>query len=515
MTLPTSPPDGDAVQADDGVRLHRVSKTYGLATVLHVEDLVFRFGEVTGIVGENGAGKSTMLGILAGTVPPDPGGEISVGAHRVPTGSPVASQAAGIAMVSQEFPLVGQLSVTENLTLGVRPPGARRFFYDRKATTAAAREMLGKVALDAPPRRRVSALSMPSRQLLEIAKALGRDPKLLVLDEPTSALGPVEASRVITIAREHAARGGAVIFVGHRLAEVREAAQRVLVLRNGQLVADMDVAEASDERLIREMVGREHLATVTADHTRHATTAPVFTATDLTADRLGPVSLSVREGEVLGVAGLMGSGRSRLLHTLFGALPHTGGTMTLDGGPYAPRSPGDAVARGVALVPEDRKQQSILANSPVRWNVTLATLRRLSSGGLLSPARERSRATEFAASTGARFASIEQAMGSLSGGNQQRVIFGKWFAGTPKLLLLDEPTRGVDVGAKAAIYTLIDQARDRGMAVIVASSELEELFRLSDQIIVLRHGRIGRVLGKEAFSKEEVLLTASGVREIP
>jgi ABC-type sugar transport system ATPase subunit len=483
--------------------------------VLQVDELTFRNGEVTGLVGENGAGKSTMLGILAGTVTPDPGGEVVIDGEPASLGSPIASQAAGVAMVSQEFPLVGQLSVAENLTLGMRPEGSRGFFYDRKSVTAAARGMLRRVELGVDPQAAVSTLSIPARQLLEVAKALGRSQRLLILDEPTSALGPVEAALVIRLAREHAAGGGAVIFVGHRLEEVREAADRVVVLRNGQLVADMRAAEATDDRLIKEMVGREHLATVTADHSGLARPAPVFSAEELTAEGLGPVSLSVREGEVLGVAGLMGSGRSRLLHTIFGAIPRTSGTMTLAGAAYRPRSAGDAVAAGVALVPEDRKQQSILANAPVRWNVTLATLRTLSRSGFLSPKTERKRATEFAGRTGARFASIEQPIGSLSGGNQQRVIFGKWFAAQPKLLLLDEPTRGVDVGAKAEIYGLIDEARARGMAVIVASSELEELFRLSDQIIVLRRGRIGRVLSKDQFSKEQVLLTASGVKEIP
>jgi ribose transport system ATP-binding protein len=498
-----------------GVSLRRVSKTYGLATVLRVDELTFWNGEVTGLVGENGAGKSTMLGILAGTVAPDPGGEVVINGDPVHPGSPIASQAAGVAMVSQEFPLVGQLNVAENLTLGMRPAGSRGFFFDRKAIAAAARAMLEQVGLDVDPRAPVSTLSIPARQLLEVAKALGRNPRLLILDEPTSALGPVEADLVIRIAREHAANGGAVIFVGHRLEEVRQAADRVVVLRNGGLVADMSVAEATDDRLIKEMVGREHLAAVTADHSAMARPAPLFTAENLTAAGLGPVSLSVSEGEVLGVAGLMGAGRSRLLHTLFGAIAHTGGTMTLDGARYTPRSTCDAVAVGVALVPEDRKQQSILAASPVRWNVTLATLRRLSRSGFLSPKTERDRASEFAGRTGARFASIEQPIGSLSGGNQQRVIFGKWFATEPKLLLLDEPTRGVDVGAKAEIYNLIDEARARGMAVIVASSELEELFHLSDQIVVLRHGRIGRVLTRDQFSKEQVLLTASGVKEVP
>jgi len=498
----------------DGVSLRRVSKTYGLATVLQLDELTFRNGEVTGLVGENGAGKSTMLGILAGTVAPDAGGDVVINGDSVHQGSPIASQAAGVAMVSQEFPLVGQLSVAENLTLGMRPEG-KGFFFSRKSVAAVARGMLKRVSLDIDPHAPVSTLSIPARQLLEVAKALGRNPKLLILDEPTSALGPVEADLVISIAREHAANGGAVIFVGHRLEEVREAADRVVVLRNGRLVADMPVADATDDRLIKEMVGREHLATVTADHSGLARSAPVFAAEDLTAVGLGPVSLSVSEGEVLGVAGLMGAGRSRLMHTIFGAIPRTGGTMTLAGAAYAPRNAGHAVEAGVALVPEDRKQQSILPDAPVRWNVTLATLRRLTRGGFFSPKAERNRAKEFTSRTGARFASIEQPIGSLSGGNQQRVIFGKWFAAEPKLLLLDEPTRGVDVGAKAEIYGLIDEARARGMAVIVASSELEELFHLSDQIVVLRHGRIGRVLAKDQFSKEQVLLTASGVKEIP
>ncbi len=498
----------------DGVSLRRVSKTYGLATVLQIEALTFRNGEVTGIVGENGAGKSTMLGILAGTVTPDPGGGVVINGEPVHPGSPGASQAAGVAMVSQEFPLVGQLSVAENLTLGLRPGGGG-FFFNRKSVAAVARGMLERVNLDVDPYAPVSTLSIPARQLLEVAKALGRNPRLLILDEPTSALGPVEADLVIGIAREHAANGGAVIFVGHRLEEVREAADRVVVLRNGALVADMPAAAATDDRLIKEMVGREHLAVVTADHSGLARPAPVFTAENLTALGLGPVSLSVNEGEVLGVAGLMGAGRSRLMHTIFGAIPYTGGTMTLAGRPYTPRNAGQAVEAGVALVPEDRKQQSILANAPVRWNVTLATLPRLARRGFFTPKAEKQKAREFAGRTGARFASIEQPIGSLSGGNQQRVIFGKWFAADPKLLLLDEPTRGVDVGAKAEIYGLIDEARARGMAVIVASSELEELFHLSDQIVVLRHGRIGRVLAKDQFSKEQVLLTASGVKEIP
>jgi ribose transport system ATP-binding protein len=506
-------PHGHMEQGDaDGVSLLHVSKTYGLAVVLQVDHLLFPFGKVTGLVGENGAGKSTMLGILAGTVVPDRGGTVEIQGSRLATGEPVASQAAGIAMVSQEFPLVGQLSAAENLTLGLKPKG---LFVDRKAMTAAAQQMLGSIGLDIDPRTPVSALSIPQRQMLEIAKALGRDPRLLILDEPTSALGPIEADHVIRIARQYAAQGKAVIFVGHRLAEVRQAADQVIVLRNGRLVAEMNATEATDERLIQAMAGHELAISTAADQGDPAAKKSVFEARDLTAEGLGPVSLAVREGEVLGIAGLMGAGRSRLLHTIFGAIQASGGTMTLDGRSFSPRNPGQALDAGVALVPEDRKQQSILAAAPVRNNATLAVLRRISRRGFLSPATDRAKALEYVTPTGARFASIEQPIGSLSGGNQQRVIFGKWFAARPKLLLLDEPTRGVDVGAKAEIYGLIDQARAEGMAVIVVSSELEELFHISDEIAVLRRGHVRRVLRREEFSKERVLLAASGLKETP
>ena len=508
----SAPPLSRAVVA----RLRGVHKTYGPVRVLDLPELDLYAGQVVGVVGENGAGKSTLMGTLAGSVRRD-GGEIEIDGQALVAGSTAESARLGVSLVSQEFPLVGQLSVAENLLLGRRPADSRRrVLVDRAAQRRAAEAMLAAIGLDPaviPVRRQVRTLPVPARQLIEIAKGWGREPKLLILDEPTSSLGPVEARLVLDLARRAAEQGGSVLFIGHRLDEVREIADQILVLRNGKLVADLTPEEATEDRLIREMVGNE--VAHSEPKTAPAEAPTLLEISELTADGLGPVDLTVREGEILGVAGLMGSGRSRLIHTIAGAQPATGGTMRLAGKPYAPRNPGDGTAAGIALIPEDRKQQSLVLFAPIRDNVTVGILRRISRRGVLGTRRVRAEATAITGNVKVRMQSVDQPIGSLSGGNQQRVIFGKWFAAEPKLLLLDEPTRGVDVGAKAEIYGLIDEARARGMAVIVASSELEELFHLSDQIVVLRHGRIGRVLTKDQFSKEQVLLTASGVKEIP
>jgi ribose transport system ATP-binding protein len=482
---------------------------------LDVPSLSLYAGQVVGLVGENGAGKSTMMGTLAGSVHRD-GGEITVGGVALPAGSTEAAQRLGVAMVSQEFPLVGQLSVTENLLLGRRPNDSRsRILTDRRAQRLDAVAMLediGLTAADVDVDREVRSLPVPTRQLIEIAKAWGRDPKLLILDEPTSSLGPVEAQIVLRLARELADRGGAVLFVGHRLDEVREVSDRVIVLRNGALVADLTPSEATEARLIKEMVGGE----LTRGEARKPRTdaAVRLTVSGLMADGLGPVDLDVREGEIVGVAGLMGSGRSRLLHTIAGAQPATHGRMLIDGQPYVPRTPQDGAAAGIALIPEDRKEQSLVLFGAIWANITVSILKRLSHNGILPPKVQRTRAQEIASNVKVRMQSIDQPIGSLSGGNQQRAIFGRAFATEPTLLLLDEPTRGVDVGAKAEIYELINRAADGGMAVLVASSELEELQLICDRIAVMNHGHVVEVFDRAQASKERIMAAAAGTEAV-
>jgi ribose transport system ATP-binding protein len=511
MTVPDDAP-GRAVTA----RLRGVHKSYGPVRVLDLPELDLHAGQVIGVVGENGAGKSTLMGTLAGSVHRD-GGDIEIGGQPLPAGSTEAAIGLGVALVSQEFPLVGQLSVAENLLLGRRPRGSeQRYLVDRPAQRAEAAAMLAEIGLSAsaiPVHREVRTLPVPTRQMIEIAKAWGREPRLLILDEPTSSLGPVEAEMVLRLARKLAARGGTVLFIGHRLDEVLRVSDRILVLRNGLLVADLQPEEASEERLIREMVGGE------ITHAEPTAAPPdgelVLRVAGLTAEGLGPVDLQVRAGEIVGVAGLMGSGRSRLIHTVAGAQPATGGTMWLAGQVYAPGSPGEGTAAGIALIPEDRKEQSLVLFAPIRSNVTVSVLRRISRGWLLGPGRQRDEARKIAASVNVRMQSVEQPVGSLSGGNQQRAVFGRAFATNPRLLLLDEPTRGVDVGAKAEIYELIDRAAEAGMAVLVASSELEELLSICHRIAVMNHGRLVEVLDRDQATKERIMTAAATTASRP
>ncbi|GAA5201269.1 sugar ABC transporter ATP-binding protein [Rugosimonospora acidiphila] len=511
MTVPEGAP-GRAVTA----RLRGVHKSYGPVRVLDLPTLDLHAGQVIGVVGENGAGKSTLMGTLAGSVHRD-GGTVEIDGVPLPPGSTEAAGVAGVAMVSQEFPLVGQLSVMENLLLGRRPrQSRRRVLVDRPAQRAEAEAMLREIGLSPkaiPVHRKVRTLPVPTRQMIEIAKAWGREPRLLILDEPTSSLGPVEAEMVLGLARQLAQRGGTVLFIGHRLDEVRAVSHRVIVLRNGRLVADLKPAEATEDRLIREMVGGE------IGHAEGKSRPPegevVLGVRGLTAAGLGPLDLDVHAGEIVGVAGLMGSGRSRLIHTVAGAQPATGGQLSLAGQRYAPRGPGDGAAAGIALIPEDRKEQSLVTFAPIRANVTVSILKRISTGGLLGTRRQREEANRIAQSVKVRMRSVEQPIGALSGGNQQRAVFGRAFAMRPRLLLLDEPTRGVDVGAKAEIYDLIDRAANDGTAVLVASSELEELLSICHRIAVMNHGRIVAVFDHASATKERIMTAAAGTGHSP
>ncbi|MFI1096640.1 sugar ABC transporter ATP-binding protein [Streptomyces sp. NPDC020917] len=501
------------MDSQPAVRLRDVSKSYGPVKVLDIPSLDMARGQIVAVVGENGAGKSTLMGVLSGTVTPTTG-TIEIAGSPLAAGRPEHARELGVALVAQEFPLVGQMSVAENLLLGRRPAGSGgplgRVVFDRARTRAEARILLAEVGVTGVDvDRPVERFPVPVRQMIEIAKGWGQRPVVLILDEPTSSLGPVEAERVLNLAREHAAAGGVVLFIGHRLDEVQAVADRVIVLRSGKLVADLTPAEATEERMIREMVGAE-LARADLAPPSSVERAATLSVRGLTADGLGPVDLDVKAGEIVGVAGLMGSGRSRLLHTVMGAQPRTGGTVAFDGADFRPRHPADAVEAGMGLVPEDRKVQSLLPAHSVRWNVTLTTLRRISRRGVLRPRSDKEHAARIVKDLGVRLHTQEQPISDLSGGNQQKAVFGRWLATEPKLLLLDEPTRGVDVGAKAEIYHLIDAEAEKGLSVLVASSELEELMWICHRIVVMAHGRVVADIPRDRFSKETIMTAAAG-----
>ncbi|WP_327287605.1 sugar ABC transporter ATP-binding protein [Streptomyces sp. NBC_01198] len=507
---------GAGAPGGNAVSLRDVTKSYGPVKVLDIPSLDLARGQIVAVVGENGAGKSTLMGVLSGTVTPTTG-SMEIADTALQPGRPDHSRELGVALVAQEFPLVGQLSVAENLLLGRRPQRAGsgpvgRVVFDRAGTRAEARTLLEEVGVTGVDvDRPVGRFPVPVRQMIEIAKAWGHRPVVLILDEPTSSLGPVEAERVLDLARAHAAAGGAVLFIGHRLDEVRAVADRVIVLRSGELVADLTPAEATEERMIREMVGSE-LARADLAPPSSVERATTLSVRELTADGLGPVDLDLKAGEIVGVAGLMGSGRSRLLHTIMGAQPRTGGTVAFEGKDFRPRHPADAVEAGIGMVPEDRKVQSLLPAHSVRWNVTLSTLRRISRRGVLRPRNDKAHAARIVKDLGVRLHSQEQPISSLSGGNQQKAVFGRWLSAEPKLLLLDEPTRGVDVGAKAEIYALIDEAAEKGLAVLVASSELEELMWICHRIVVMSHGQVVADIPRDGFGKETIMTAAAGTR---
>lgn len=505
------PDHGSTVPASPLLEIVSVRKSYDGVVVVPGFNISLQAGQVVGLVGENGAGKSTLLGVLAGTVTPD-SGDVRVHGRAVPLGDPSRARDCGIALVSQEFPLVDDLSVAENLLLGTE---IRRFgpWIDARRRDRAASDALVAVSCHVAPGTPMRQLSVGARQLVEVAKAWRIQPDVLILDEPTSALGSVEAAVVLGLARQHADNGGIAILVTHRLDEVRATCDRVLVMRDGRLVADLTSTEATERRMVVEMVGRDLsevlLEARRSDRPVRAGLEPWLQLSAVSAAGLGPVDLAVHPGEVIGVAGLVGAGRSRLLHVMAGAQPIHDGTMTVQGVPFRPRSVGDAVVAGIGLVPEDRKRQSLFLDDSVAVNLSSAALRGLSRWGFVNERAERALHEHLWQRIRFKARSLTQPVRTLSGGNQQRVVFARWLAIQPQLLLLDDPTRGVDISAKAELYDLIEHVRGQGTAIVVASSELEELFRLSDRIVVMSRGQITARLERSAFDKETIMAAAT------
>jgi ABC-type sugar transport system ATPase subunit len=491
------------------LELEGAGKSYPGVRALQGVDLGVERGEVHALLGENGAGKSTLMKVVAGAVTPD-AGQMTVGGSPVPLGSLEAARASGVALVYQDLSLVPQLSVGENVLLG-RWPTTRWRTVAWEELHAAARRHLGRIGLDVDPRRRVDELGMAERQLVEIAKALSGDVRVLLLDEPTSALSDPEARRLFGIVRDLTASGVAVVYVSHRLPEVLDIADRISVLRDGQLVGTVRAAEVDEARLAKMMVGRTlggGAAAPAAPPAGNGAPAALRARGLARPPRLKPVDLELRAGEVVAVFGLVGSGRTRLARTLFGLEPATGGTLEVAGRPVSVRAPADAIALGIGYLGEDRAA-GIVPRMTLAENITLASLPRLGRGVLLATGQERQLARRFADELGIR-APLERRAGTLSGGNQQKLVLARWLCSGARVLVLDDPTRGIDVGAKEEVFRLVRRLAGDGAAILYLTSETREARELADRVLVMAGGRIVRSVDPDA-PEEELMAAAGGV----
>jgi rhamnose transport system ATP-binding protein len=463
-------------------------------------------GEVHALIGENGAGKSTLIKIITGAEAAD-SGTLVVAGRPVPHMDPGLSRSLGIAAIYQQPSLFPHLTVAENIALPLERRGAWRP-VDWAARRRNAAALLERAGVSIDPDRLVETLSMPEQQIVEIAKAIGADARILIMDEPTASLTAREVAslfKVIALLRDH---GVGIIYISHRMDEVFAIADRITVLRDGQTVGTRRRDEAERGELIRLMVGRELAAIFPKRAVAAGATALELRHVSSRANGLHDVSLAVRSGEILGIAGLVGSGRTELAETIFGLTPADAGEMLLRGAPVRMTSPAHAIRLGIGYVPEDRRQHGVILEMSIAANASLANLKGVSRAGLIDGAAERDAARRHVDRLRIKAASVRADVGSLSGGNQQKVALARWLSIEPAVLILDEPTQGVDVGSKSEIHELMQNLAERGMAIIMISSELPEILGMSDRIAVMRAGTIGGVLSRDEATPQAILALA-------
>lgn len=484
-----------------------VGKRFPGVIALDDVGITLRAGEVLAVIGENGAGKSTLMKILAGVQQPD-AGEVLIDGRPVTLRSAQDAMDAGIALIHQELNLADNLDVGANIFLGREPN--KLGWIDRRRIEREAQQAMDAVGLTCSPKTPVSLLSTGHQQMVEIAKAVSAKARILIMDEPTSSLSHQETERLYAVVRKLQAQGVGIIYISHRLGEVKELADRVTVLRDGRHAGDLAKDEVTHDRMVKLMVGRE--ASSLYDYRPRETGETVLEVDGLVTHDHPEHELSFRvaAGEIVGVAGLVGAGRTEMLRTLFGVDPPASGTVRVDGEPVKLRSPRDAIRAGLALVPEDRKQQGLILEMSIRENTTLARLKRDALGGVvLRPAAEAAFAKTINRQLATKTPSVETIIGTLSGGNQQKVVLAKWLAMQPKVMLLDEPTRGIDIGAKSEIYRLMEDLAERGVAVLFVSSELEEVLGVADRVLVMHEGKLTGRLNRDRFDPERVMRFAT------
>ncbi len=480
--------------------------------VLALDDVHFDVnpGEVHCLLGENGAGKSTLMKILAGALPAD-SGTILLEGTEVTIDSPIAAQALGIGMIYQDFKLVPELSAAENIMLGHEPRSTGGWFLDRGETRMKAASVLKELGEDIPMNVPVRTLSMAHRQFVEIAKALSRDVKVLILDEPSVSLTSVELKNLFEAVRKLKAFGVGVIYISHRLGEIFEIGDRITVLRDGKKVATMSVNAAREPELIRLMVGRE----LSGEYPRQRQGAggELLRLENVSGGIVRGVDLALSKGEVLGLGGLAGAGRTELARIIFGADPLEGGRILFDGKEIRPMSPRDAIDLGIGYLSQDRNTEGLLLQMSVKENITLSSLTAITKGFFIDKKLEADACDRFVTQLSIKTPDGDRAVEELSGGNRQKVVLARWLLTNSRVLIFDEPTAGIDVGVKFEIYSLIDTLAAGGMGVVVISSDLPELLGISDRVAVMSGGRITGVLARGEATQETVMEMAMGESE--
>jgi rhamnose transport system ATP-binding protein len=485
-----------------------ITKSYAGVRALSGVSFDLNAGEVHALVGENGAGKSTLIKVMTGAVGAD-SGTLTVAGQPVATMNPAAARALGIAAIYQQPALFPHLTVAENIAFALEPGAVwRRIDWNRRRREA--EELLDRVGAGIGADRLVESLSMPEQQLVEIAKAIGSAARVLIMDEPTASLSDTEVERLFeVVARLKSGRVG-IIYISHRLEEILSIADRVTVLRDGSTVGTCSRAGLQRSTLINLMIGRELSAIFPKRAVPLGDVALELRRVTCASAGVQDVSLEVRSGEILGIAGLVGSGRTELAQTVFGLTRADSGEVLVHGRAIDVRSPADAIDAGIGYLPEDRTQHGVVPEMAVDQNVSLASLPAVARGGLIDRANERDQAARYVGQLRIKTASVSAAVASLSGGNQQKVALARWLATSPKVLILDEPTQGVDVGSKSEIHGLMQELAERGLAVLMISSELPEILGMSDRIAVMRNGRISGVLARGEATQERVLAMALG-----
>ena len=490
---------------DNILELKGITKLYPGVRALNNVSLSFRRGEVHALCGENGAGKSTLIKTISGAISPS-AGEIIIEGKSYPAMTPNASREAGIAVVYQEFTLVPVLSAAENIFMG----GFHKkgLVLDRKSMYDAAAKVFHRMGIELDPRVEVKDLTTGYQQIVEIAKAVSRNAKILIMDEPSAPLTTNEVEAMFNIVRVLKEEGVTIIYISHRLEEIFQLADRVSVLRDGEYIATRDIADTNKDELIQLMVGRT--LSQTYPKRNCIQDEVVLEAKHLSGNGVKDISFQLRKGEILGLGGLVGAGRTELSEMIFGVYPIQIGELYLHGKPIKPTSPSSAVQQGIALVPEDRKRHGIIGIMTVGDNLTLSSISKLTKGFTIDRKAQYHYAQTQVDAMEIKTPSLQQLVKNLSGGNQQKVVLGRWLGTNPDILIFDEPTRGIDVGAKAEIYKLMTKLVEEGKSIIMVSSDMEELLGMSDRLVVLHKGRYTGTLERSQFSQETVLKYSSG-----